>query len=97
MPKELKLVSPATRLAKQVVVRGLPESAELEDAVNAAKYAGPRPTIYNVNSGEWDEVMPSQARLMGAPLGPPRPDIINKMWRNVGPVHESPWQGEQLT
>jgi hypothetical protein len=96
MPEELKLVSPARQLAQQVVVRGLPEAAGVEDVVNAVKYAGPRPTIYNVNTGEWDEVTPAQARLMGAPLGPPTPEIINRMWRN-GPVHESPWQGEQLT
>lgn len=100
------LVSPARQLSQksrdlreQRMARefyGEPESVEASDIANAAKVGGPMPTLYNVTTGEWNEVDPYQARTMGVPLGPPRSDIINKMWRNVGPPFESPW-GEQLT
>lgn len=94
MPKTLKLVSPAIQLKQKV--RDLDEqqavaaqmgpeavAGGVEDAANAAKYGGSRPTIYNVNTGQWDEVMPSQARLLGVPIGPPNPAVLNKMWRGM--------------
>lgn len=88
------LVSPAAQFAQKVKdldeqraveeSMGMPESVKIQDAANAMKSAGPRPTIYNVNTGEWEEVMPSQGRLRGIPLGPPNPSIIDRMWRDEG-------------
>lgn len=85
------LVSPAVQLEQKVrdleeqraveQAMGAPESVGIEDAVNAARSVGPRPTILNVNTGEWEEVMPSQGRLRGVPIGPPNPAVLNRMWR----------------
>lgn len=91
MPKELKLVSPAAQLfqksgdlKQQRTAReyyGEPESVEASDIVNAAKVGGPMPTLYNVTTGEWNEVDPYQARTLGVPVGPPSPNVLNRMWR----------------
>lgn len=95
------LVSPAVQLAQNVsdleeqrAVQQAMGTPEVEDAMRSV---GPRPTILNVNTGEWEEVTPAQGRLRGVPLGPPNPDIINRMWRNEGRVYGSPWWDEQLT
>ena len=86
------LVSPARQLSQksrdlkeQRMARefyGEPESVEASDIVNAAKTMGPQPTLYNVTTGEWNEVNPYQARTMGVPVGPPNPAILDRMWRD---------------
>ena len=84
------LVSPARQLSQkardmrqQRMAReyyGEPESAEALDIVNAAKVQGPMPTLYNVTTGEWNEVDPYQARTMHVPVGPPNPEVWKRMW-----------------
>jgi hypothetical protein len=76
---------PSVRLAGQELLNAETLKAqELQDVANAAKSTGPRPTIYNVNSGEWEEVMPEFGRVMQIPIGPPNPSVLNRMWREKG-------------
>jgi hypothetical protein len=99
------LVSPARQLSQksgdlkqQRMARefyGDPESVEVSDIINAAKVRGPMPTLLNVTTGEWNEVNPYQARTMGVPVGPPNPDIINRMWRD-GMVQPLPLYGSDI-
>jgi hypothetical protein len=58
------------------------------------QHAGPMPTLYNVGTGEWDQVTPDYGRLKGVPLGAPRvdPAMLNRMWRggSVGETLQAP-------
>jgi hypothetical protein len=84
-PITKNLVSPARQLAQ--------EASDLEQQKLGAEYrgvpqfvpgdvrtAGPAPTLYNANTGEWDEVTPLEARLQDIPIGLPSMDVLNKMF-----------------
>ena len=85
-----KLVSPARQLAQQAsdleqqrggaAYRGVPEFVPGD-----VQTAGPAPTLYNVNTGEWDEVTPLEARLhnieIGGPAGPNPAEVWGRMWQ----------------
>lgn len=89
------LVSPAIQLAQRISdlgqqksgaeYRGIPEFVPGD-----ARTVGPAPTIYNANTGEWEEVTPLEARLHGIPIGPPSMDMLNRMFRPGQPRTHSP-------
>jgi hypothetical protein len=80
------LVSPAKQLVQQAHDRGVQremrerygEPETVPGDVQA--FAGPRPTIYNAGTGEWEEVMPEEGRMRGIPIGPPNPEVLKRMW-----------------
>ena len=89
MPKKISknLVNRAKQLSQRTIEATRQREAreyygEPEFAPEDVKNAGPLPTLYNVNTGEWEETTPSQAELLGAPIGPPNVDVLNKMWRS---------------
>jgi hypothetical protein len=90
-----KLVSPARQLSQGISdlgqqklgaeYRGIPEFVPGD-----ARTAGPAPTLYNANTGEWYEVTPFEARMHNIPLGPPSMDVLNKMFMPGQPRTHSP-------
>jgi hypothetical protein len=93
-----QLSQKARDLSQQRMARehyGEAPTAEAEDIARASQVQGPMPTLYNVTTGEWNEVNPYQARTMGVPLGPPNPAILNRMWRGE-PLNPLPLYGSDL-
>jgi hypothetical protein len=92
MADKLQPVSPARKLAQKL------NDLEAQHYATGGwedlpQHAGPMPTIYNVGTGEWDEVTPTFGRLKGIPLGSPRvdPAILNRMWRGGEPYSYGGW------
>lgn len=105
MPEKINrnLVSPARELSQRLneswmqqdaTKYRVPQEIGRQDAANALRYAGPKPTIYNVNTGEWEETNPTQARLLNVPIGPPSQSILDRMWRDSG--SQPYWHGGGL-
>lgn len=91
MADKLNPVSPARKLAAKL------NDLEAQHRATGGweelpAHSGPMPTIYNVGTGEWDEVTPAYGKLMGVPLGKPMTDpaILDRMWRG-GAIHYSPY------
>jgi hypothetical protein len=79
MDDKLEPLSPARKLAQRL--KDLEEQRLAGGVPEIPQHAGPMPTIYNVNTGEWDEVEPMTGRLLGVPIGQPvDADILSRMW-----------------
>ena len=73
-------VSPAIKLAQKL--KDLERQRQAGGVPQIPQYGGPMPTLYNVNTGEWEESSPMQAELLGVPIGAPMdPAILSRMWR----------------
>jgi hypothetical protein len=65
-------LSPARVLAQKL--RDQQMQREAGGVAEIPQYAGPMPTLYNVNSGQWEQTTPMQAQLLGVPIGAPTPN-----------------------
>lgn len=86
------LVSPARQLEQRLMDLDAQHYATKGWEV-LPEHAGPMPTLYNVNTGEWDEVTPTQGKLLGVPIGKPVDSrVLSRMWRG-GPEYPgtAPW------
>jgi hypothetical protein len=92
MADELEPLSPARRLVQKL--KDVERQREAGGVPEIPKHAGPLPTLYNANAGEWEETTPMQAELLGVPIGSPMdPAILSRMWsgsRVYGPAFWEP-------
>ena len=72
-------LSPARKLAQKL--KDVKMQREAGGVPKVPQHAGPLPTLYNVNTGEWEETTPMQAKLLQVPIGKPvDPAVLSRMW-----------------